>query len=129
MIIDEATYLDYEIDDFLEHHGVKGMHWGIRNDPKWDSRKETARKVASKSVKVAKVIGRGTKKTYEFGKTHPRTTGAAIAIIGYHFIMGHSSMRLKSKVIRTAALAYAGARFAQWRIDKDGHKKWSELNL
>lgn len=129
MIIGEELYLEHQVNLFLDHHGVKGMHWGIRNDPKWDSRKETAKKVASKSVKVAKVVGRGSKKTYEFAKTHPRTTGAAVALIGFHFIMGHSSINVKYKVVRTAAIAYAGARFAQWRFDKDGSKKWSELNL
>jgi hypothetical protein len=121
MIIDEKTYLDYEIDDFFEHYGVKGMHWGIRN--------EEAQRIARKSVSVAKTIGRGTKKTYEVAKAHPRTTGAVVAVLGYHFIMSHSSMNLKYKTIRTAALAYAGARFAQSRSEKHKKKKWNELNM
>ncbi len=43
MIIDEDIYLEHfnneatinlEVDAFLEHYGVKGMKWGIRNDIK-----------------------------------------------------------------------------------------------
>jgi hypothetical protein len=122
MFVDEEVYLDYEIDDFLEHYGVKGMHWGIRNEKK-------IREVARKSGDVAKTVGRGTKKTYEVAKAHPRTTGAVAAVLGYHFLMGRSSMHLKYKAIRTGALAYAGARFAQSRVDKHKKKKWSELNM
>lgn len=34
MIIDEKTYLDYEQDAYLNHHGIKGMRWGVRNERK-----------------------------------------------------------------------------------------------
>jgi hypothetical protein len=31
---------DEEIDDFLAHHGVKGMHWGVRKSPEQQKRAE-----------------------------------------------------------------------------------------
>lgn len=34
MFITEEAYMDQEIDDFLEHYGIKGMKWGIRNSYK-----------------------------------------------------------------------------------------------
>jgi hypothetical protein len=45
MIIEEEVYLAHE--EFLDHHGVKGQKWGIRN----------------KVVKGTKAVGRGTRKT------------------------------------------------------------------
>ena len=45
MIIEEEVYLAHE--EFLDHHGVKGQKWGVRN----------------KVVKGTKAVGRGARKT------------------------------------------------------------------
>ena len=31
MFVDEDVYKAYSIDEFIEHHGVKGQKWGIRH--------------------------------------------------------------------------------------------------
>ena len=57
------TIDDVEIYDFLEHFGVKGMHWGVR-------------KAASRSVSKAKSAGSSVRKTV---KEHP-TAAKRIAV-------------------------------------------------
>lgn len=32
MIVDEDVHSAYKVTEFLDHHGVKGQKWGIRND-------------------------------------------------------------------------------------------------
>ncbi len=52
-----------EVDDFLEHHGIKGMHWGIRRTPeelgyKSEKKQKKAREEYEKAVsKVGKLSG------------------------------------------------------------------------
>lgn len=43
MILDEEVYLEYNVNAFLEHHGVKGMKWGIRHDPERKARRQAHR--------------------------------------------------------------------------------------
>lgn len=38
-----------DVEDFLEHHGVKGMKWGVRHDPK------TRRRISSDHRKTAEI--------------------------------------------------------------------------
>lgn len=39
---------DEEVDAFLEHHGVKGMHWGVRNQVnRFQGRRQAGKKVAA----------------------------------------------------------------------------------
>ena len=71
MLIDEEVYLDYEAQDFFEHHGIKGQKWGIRNKiKKYRSRtpkpgsfralpKPTQHKVIAGVVGGTAVIGGG----------------------------------------------------------------------
>jgi alpha-galactosidase/6-phospho-beta-glucosidase family protein len=42
-----------EVDDILAHHGVKGMHWGVRKERGSSVVKSLKAKVAAKNVKVA----------------------------------------------------------------------------
>lgn len=50
-----------EAKDFLAHHGVKGMHWGIRKDRGHEGERATSRKIASLDKKyVRKATSRKT---------------------------------------------------------------------
>lgn len=31
LITEEGYFVDYEVQEFIDHHGVKGQKWGIRN--------------------------------------------------------------------------------------------------
>jgi hypothetical protein len=69
MLIDEEVYLAYEAEDFLDHHGVKGQKWGIRN----------------KASRAVKATGRGIKKVGKTAKKHPlavRNVVAATIVAG-----------------------------------------------
>ncbi len=77
MIIDEAVYLehfndttiDQEVDAFLEHFGVKGMQWGVRNNAissiksLFDSQKKSLsnRQERIKNDKAATLVARAAK--------------------------------------------------------------------
>jgi hypothetical protein len=62
-----------DINDFLEHHGVKGQKWGIRN--------------AKRAGQGAKAVGRGAQKTAHWVRTHPRSSVAigASVFLGARF--------------------------------------------
>ncbi|HYQ97162.1 MAG TPA: hypothetical protein VEO92_02250, partial [Candidatus Nitrosocosmicus sp.] len=53
--------------EFLEHYGVKGMRWGVRNDPGSGGRVgTTAKKVGGGAKTVAKGVGKAAKGTAKF---------------------------------------------------------------
>lgn len=71
MIIDEEVYLVHEIENFLDHHGVKGMHWGIRNDDKLKGRRagEVDPDLITNLIIIA---GKETYRYIDSGKAHRR---------------------------------------------------------
>lgn len=87
MIIEEEVYLAYEAEDFLNHHGVKGQKWGIRN----------------KAVTVGKTIGRGTKKTTQYVKDRPAGTEA---VIGFGLIAAMAVLRHRRNVKLRSIINY-----------------------
>lgn len=86
MIIEEAAY--------LEHHGVKGQKWGIRKA------EDVAKSIGRGSWAAAKMIGRGTKKTYRFSKDHPKfVASVAAGAMAAGLILTHNK-NVKLKTIK-----------------------------
>ena len=50
--------MSYDLDDTIEHYGVKGMKWGVRKDPD----RVAARKQAKEEKKTAKKLAKADKK-------------------------------------------------------------------
>ena len=97
MIIEEELYLDHE--DFLNHHGVKGQKWGIRN----------------KITKGTRAVGRGTRKTGNFVKKHRKGIAigvgstaliAAGALVAKHILAMNATRSIKTigTVAKTAKI-------------------------
>ena len=61
----DAMEIDNNVEDFLSHHGIKGMSWGVQNGPPYPLSAEEHKKVVDKSkVKAAaEKAGSGIKKT------------------------------------------------------------------
>jgi hypothetical protein len=63
--------IDQNVEKFLEHHGVKGMKWGVRNQrSNISTRKKERRKAATDSTKriaIGTAIGVGTLATIAAG--------------------------------------------------------------
>lgn len=45
MFVDKEVLLDKEIEAFLEHHGVKGMRWGVRGTRRVQKRIDRANRI------------------------------------------------------------------------------------
>jgi hypothetical protein len=94
---------DQDVDVFLEHHGVKGMHWGQR-------RKEELRKHRERLVRVSK----GTATKQDKGNIRARRMGmaslgvaggiAAIAL-GAAFMKHHNAVRIREIHMKADQLA------------------------
>lgn len=67
-------YTNYLIsDDYLMHHGVKGMKWGVRHDPERSAQRARA-KVAKGQLKTArKTYNKSFNKAYNYSYRHPIT--------------------------------------------------------
>lgn len=76
----DAMEIDDNVEDFLSHHGIKGMSWGVQNGPPYPLSAEEHKKVVDKSkVKAAaEKAGAGIKKTAK--KTVEVTKKAATKI-------------------------------------------------
>lgn len=94
MFIDEDVYNNLKIEEFLDHHGIKGQKWGIRNNKKETNLSRLSR------------IARGTAKSA--GKTalhFPRTT-LLVSLLGAGYInarlnMPMSDVRFDKKMERS----------------------------
>lgn len=49
-----AVLMNDRMDAFLEHHGVKGMKWGVRNDKGHEGEQATTKKIAKEDKKFEK---------------------------------------------------------------------------
>ena len=102
MIISEEVYFEHDLDeisDFLEHHGIKGQKWGIRN----------------KITKGTRAVGRGARKTGNFVKKHRKGIAigvgstaliAAGALVAKHILAMNATRSIKTigTVAKTAKI-------------------------
>jgi len=78
MTVDEHVY------DFLEHRGVKGMHWGVR---KSNGDKPSSKKPSRQEKREAKTAARE-KKVNDLVSTSLKEPTALILLNGRHLITG-----------------------------------------
>lgn len=74
-----------DVEEFLEHFGVKGMHWGVRN---------AAKSVGRGTKRAGLAVGRGAKRTGQFIREHPEFVASAAVSIAAGSIFA-------SKIIRS----------------------------
>jgi hypothetical protein len=102
---------DEEIEDFLEHFGMRGMRWGVRKDIGPSGKVRTTRSAGSKATIVVGALGGsmvGTKVASKIFRNHQMaavTIGSAAA----------------------AGAAIMGARVARTMVDKHANVKASDL--
>jgi len=108
-----------EVDDFLEHHGVKGQKWGIRNkygQPLITNR----RKAVAKGVAVGVGIG----------------AAATGAVYANHILKknGFGSVKLstinkasKNRLVLGSAAAAAGAAYTKRHMKAHGNTQYAQI--
>lgn len=67
-----------EVEDFLEHHGIKGQRWGIRRE-NLDRISRVAKGTGRVAKRVALATGRGARGTFRFARNHPKITASIVA--------------------------------------------------
>ena len=106
MNIDEEVYLDLAREQFLEHYGVKGMKWGIRNE-----------------------VVKGPRTPYTKGKRRAsRLVGTGAAILGARFVLRHT-LRVPLSVVVGGAVGYAGAKMTKVLLTHHGHESITQATL
>lgn len=68
-----ADMVEDEVNDFLEHFGVKGMQWGVRR---------AASATGRGAARASKATGRGIKRGAQYANQHRRGTAEVIAAVG-----------------------------------------------
>jgi hypothetical protein len=92
-----GTYLEHEddidrlADGFLEHHGIKGMHWGVR-------------KAVSSGGSASKVAFTGVKKTLKAAKNHPTEARAVVGLTAYGAYLGKKAYDHREEIVGTAKI-------------------------
>lgn len=123
MIIEEEVYAQHlvnDVDIFLEHHGVRGMKWGVRK----------AEAVGRGAVTTAKAVGRGAKATVNWSRAHPKTTasiaaGAVFAgLLLSRKIAKNSAVKADAehwKKVTEAGIAWRTDNSTKWRYGLSAH--------
>lgn len=95
MIDDDAVL------DFLEHHGVKGMQWGVRRQ----QAATVGRAIGRGAAATGRATGRGAMATGRFIKAHKKETAIVIgtgALIAAAVLTHNRSVRLRDVRTRNA---------------------------
>ena len=59
MIVDEEVYLDHELKDFFEHHGIKGQKWGVRKYRRMETHAKVGRGMGRTGERVRSAVNVG----------------------------------------------------------------------
>lgn len=138
--LDEYGGYDPAVEEFLSHHGVKGMHWGVRKDPEPDEHRvyrKTALKEFNKNSsdaairRINRTFGEGISKEdydrlstkevrYQKGKTFKRVTKDAEIDKNKNAL--YVSTNRKDATTYRAILPYENARIKS--LLTPGHKKY-----
>ena len=97
------------VDEFLEHHGVKGMRWGKRKVRNESERKKTFGERSGKQK--AAIIG----------------VGAAAGLVGVNLLM-RRNFDIPFTALGAAAATVGGMTLAEKMIDRHGNRKLSEIS-
>lgn len=99
---------DDEILEYLEHHGVKGMRWGVRSAGKGESVRTAAKRGATKPVttlaKAAGVKGTSEKSKKRLTKGDKVVVGLAAAGIGY--TIAHQILK-RNQAVKMREIAFS----------------------
>lgn len=101
---EDRNSLDLLADKFLEHHGVKGMHWGARKATRSALGFPTG---TSKKPKTQGAISKGVNKTVGYAIEHPVKT--AVAVRGAQVAYNHKA-QIADFGLKTAGTARIVAR-------------------
>jgi hypothetical protein len=112
MNVDEiGTYLehlglnDVEIDDFFEHHGVKGQRWGVRRQKRPMTPTEAKYKLEKQSIKNEYKLN---KKDIKVGQKNEQAkrrliVGAGVVATGLVAYGGYKYLKMKPSDIESGA--------------------------
>ena len=104
--LEQQGFSDEAIDDYLEHHGVRGQRWGVKNSSSKGSTRESRRQALTPGV---------------------RRTHTAISIISAGMAGRVIAKGLGLPVTATTLGAAAGAAVTIKLLNRHGNKKAAEV--
>lgn len=110
--LEHVGYSDDQIDEFLEHFGVKGMRWGVKKQIYPNGQTRIKRTAGSKLTIAGAALG----STMLSGAVIKKFTGGRV-----------SPMTVSVSMLAGGASAIAGARMARTIVDKHGNVSSAEL--
>ncbi len=106
---------DQEVEAFLEHYGVMGMKWGVRNEKRGRSRKE--RRASNRAFNERNASKR-IKRTPSQQKLDKRANRVSAVVAGVMFLATSGRMmNTSTRVVLASGSALATQKFIKDRYD------------